>query len=427
MSEQKPKSQNADLANLPAALAPLCRRAHWVLWRWVWRFGKWTKPPFMPNGANAESDDPSTWSGYSVTLEAMHRANGSIDGLGFMLRKTGLTTVDLDHCLDREGRPDPWAALWLESMDGAYVERTPSGEGLRIIGIGRGKRLQRRWTIKNAPHPDAAIEIYRNCERYITITGAQISGGAKLQRIDASPIVAHYDAIKKAAKDAKAKNGSKNGADNKTGTFDFNETGASIDYDEVIRNGAPTNSDRSALFQSCVWHLTAKGRSVEEIVDELAQYPHGIGEKYTDRLRAEVERSYAKWRAEREPQPAAGMAGKSEEPSEDQVESRVENQMRTPSGTRSAGAACPSQHVPMRVAPSEHLGSNAVTMPSMIGTWSRALWFKGMIPSTRKYRSYARNSTRPLASTRGPSTRSMRSCSCACRTSSTPLLITSMH
>ena len=61
---QKPKSQNGDLANLPPALAPLCRQPHWVLWRWERRREKWTKPPYMPTGANAKSDDPSTWSDY---------------------------------------------------------------------------------------------------------------------------------------------------------------------------------------------------------------------------------------------------------------------------------------------------------------------------------------------------------------------------
>jgi primase-polymerase (primpol)-like protein len=88
-----------------------------------------------------------------------------VDGIGFMLRGTSLTSVDLDHCLDQQGRPSAWAETWLETMHGAYVERTPSGEGLRIIGVGGGERLQRRWTIKDAPHPEAAIEIYRTCER----------------------------------------------------------------------------------------------------------------------------------------------------------------------------------------------------------------------------------------------------------------------
>jgi hypothetical protein len=309
---QKPKSQNADLANLPAALAPLCQLPHWVLWRWVLRRGKWTKPPYTPTGANAKSDDPSTWSDYGATLDAARRANGSIDGLGFMLRGTDLTTVDLDHCLDLKGRPEAWAEAWLEAMEGAYVERTPSGQGLRIIGIGTGERLQRRWTIKDAPHPEAAIEIYRNCERYITITGAQIGGGAELQPIDATAIVTHYDAAKGTAK---ARSGSKN----RTGAFDFNETGASIDYDEVIRNGAP-NGQRSELFQAVVWHLAAKGMLVEEIVAMLEQYPRGIGEKYAGRLSEEVERSFAKWQAERQPKPAADV----EEPEEETVWAEVD-------------------------------------------------------------------------------------------------------
>jgi primase-polymerase (primpol)-like protein len=113
---QRPKSQNADLANLPPALASLCQQAHWVLWRWERRRGKWTKPPYMPTGANAKSDDPSTWSDYGATLEAMRRANGSVDGIGFMLRGTNLTSVDLDHCLDQQGRPSSWAETWLEAL-----------------------------------------------------------------------------------------------------------------------------------------------------------------------------------------------------------------------------------------------------------------------------------------------------------------------
>jgi Virulence-associated protein E len=297
---QKPKSQNADLVNLPAALVPLCQLSHWVLWGWRLRRSKWTKPPFTPSGANAKSDDPSTWSDYSAALDGMQRANGSIDGIGLMLRGTDLTTVHLDHCLDQSGNPDAWAAAWLEMANGAYVERTPSGEGLRIIGIGAGERLQRRWVIKGAPRPDAAIEIYRNCERYITVTGAQVGDCAELRPIDVGKIIAHYDTAKKA----------KNGTKGKTGAFDFNAAGpqsSSVNYDDIIQNGAP-NGQRSELFQACVWHLAAKGMSAEEIVAALAQHPKGICEKYAGRLQEEVERSFAKWQADREPQPAADTA-----------------------------------------------------------------------------------------------------------------------
>ena len=50
--------------------------------------------------------------------------------------------------------------------------------------------------------------------------------------------------------------------------LDFNDAGpqaSSIDYDAVIRDGAP-EGQRSELFHACVWHLAAKGMSVEEIV-----------------------------------------------------------------------------------------------------------------------------------------------------------------
>ena len=181
---QKPKSQNADLANLPLALAPLCQQPHWVLWRWERRREKWTKPPYMPTGANAKSDDPSTWSDYVTALGAMQRANGSVDGIGFMLRGTDLTSVDLDHCLDQYGTAERL---------GGDVARDGERRLRRAHAIGRRvthHRHRRRRTAaapvddQGRARPDAAIEIYRNCERYITITGAQIGDCTELQPID---------------------------------------------------------------------------------------------------------------------------------------------------------------------------------------------------------------------------------------------------
>ena len=56
--------------------------------------------------------------------------------------------------------------------------------------------------------------------------------------------------------------------------------------------------------------------SVEQILAELEQYPHGIGEKYAGRLREEVERSFEKWQAERQPKPALDIEDEEEEPEE---------------------------------------------------------------------------------------------------------------
>src|SRR4029077_20310153 len=67
-------------------------------------------------------------------------------------------------------------------------------------------------------------------------------------------------------------------------------------YPDLIENGAAPGADRSKEFQRVVWHLAAQGWSAEQIAEELAKYPNGIGAKYAGRLLAEVTRSYEKWR-----------------------------------------------------------------------------------------------------------------------------------
>src|SRR4051812_15677080 len=90
---------------LPPALKELTKLRAWVLWKWVERDGKKTKPPFQPNGKPAKSNDPSTWSTYEDVIRA-YRAGG-FDGIGIATgvehpdgsgRK--LAAVDLDHCRD---------------------------------------------------------------------------------------------------------------------------------------------------------------------------------------------------------------------------------------------------------------------------------------------------------------------------------------
>jgi hypothetical protein len=281
---KKPNTINADLANLPAALAPLCKLDHWVLWQWKLRKGKWTKPPFVAceQSYPAKNNDPATWAPYSKAIEIFNRANSNMDGIGFALPNTPFDVVDLDHCLDlKTGKADEWATTWLDEANGAYVERTPSGEGLRIIGLGTGEKLHRKWPIKGA-RAGAAIEIYRNAERYITVTGAQIGECQGLKSIDLlEKIAAHYDGAKR---------------------FDFNTAGTndkSIDWDDVIQNGAPAGSDVSAMFHSVVGHLSGKGMSIDAIVDELSRWPNGIARRYAGRLRGEVGRSFDKWQRKR--------------------------------------------------------------------------------------------------------------------------------
>lgn len=293
----KPNKVETNLENFPAALAPLCKVDHWVIWRWEQRKGKWTKPPFMPTDPQrkAKNNDPATWASYRAAVAAA----GKADGIGFALLDTPFVAVDLDHCLAGE-TIDQWAQAWIEQANGTYVERTPSGEGLRIIGLGSGEKLHRRWKIESA-RDGAGIEIYRNCERYITITGAQLGECKELAKLDLlDKIATKYD-----GKEQPNDNG-----------FDFNKAGASVDYDEIIRSGAPEGADVSAVFHATIGHLSAKGLSIDKIVETLSKWPNGIARRYAGRLRTEVERSFEKWQAKRKIRAGGAMGSTAAEPDE---------------------------------------------------------------------------------------------------------------
>jgi putative DNA primase/helicase len=284
---QKPHTLKGDLAHLPAALVPLTVLDHWVCWRWELCKGTWTKPPLTPAGKRARNNDSGTWSPYQAALAAVQNGR-TFDGIGFALLDTPFDCVDLDHCLDpATGRVDEWANVWLDAPNGTYVERTPSGEGLRIIGgAGDTQELHRKWPVPGARNR-AAIEIYRNTARYITVTGIQVGECKELGQANGllERIRAHFDAQHRGQKGKR-------------------KTGATA-YDDVIRNGAPDGTDASALFHSVIGHLCSQGMTLDEIVEELSRWPHGIGQRYAGRLRQEVERSFEKWQVKRRITPGA--------------------------------------------------------------------------------------------------------------------------
>jgi hypothetical protein len=280
----KPRTYNADLAHLPSALVPLTEEQRWVVWPWERRTTKsgkekWTKPPRQARNPrrNARSNDPSTWGSYAAAVAAV--AAGNADGIGYMLKDSNIGAIDLDHCVDQEStKLEPWAEQLCGEANGAYQEITVSGGGLRIIGIASGPETHRRF---NFDRSGAGIELYRNTARYITISGLQIGQCPGLPPLDAFIDMLFARHSGQAA-----------------GGLDFNDADpqASPDYDDLIQHGAP-EGERSELFQAVVWHLAGKGWSAEQITDELAQHPNGIGAKYADRLHPEVSRSYEKWRS----------------------------------------------------------------------------------------------------------------------------------
>lgn len=95
------------------------------------------------------------------------RAVDDLDGQprkGFVLNGDGIVCIDIDHCLDRSHRPQPWVRRLLAKVPPTWIEISPSGTGLHIWGF--------------ADYPTATmtrfgghtVEIYGD-RRFITITG----------------------------------------------------------------------------------------------------------------------------------------------------------------------------------------------------------------------------------------------------------------
>lgn len=143
-------------------------KAHnaWLNWQREERKGKTTKVPRMPDGTIASPTDARTWSPF----EAVANATG-FDGLGFVF-STGdpYFGIDLDRAFNDDGTLKAWAAEIVQAFAGeAYIEYSPSGTGLHIIG--KGKVPQGRRT----KIEDGEIEVYSS-ERYFTFTGQPYEG-----------------------------------------------------------------------------------------------------------------------------------------------------------------------------------------------------------------------------------------------------------
>ncbi len=149
---------------IPAEMRAL---PQWVCWRYETRDGNPTKVPYRARGwGRASSIDPETWGTFEQALKAMERHQH--DGIGFMFAGDWVG-VDIDKCLDPDtGIRAPWAIeLLVHFAQGAYMEISPSGTGIHIIGKGQipGKR-------NKTTYQTGAVELYdATSPRFFTVTG----------------------------------------------------------------------------------------------------------------------------------------------------------------------------------------------------------------------------------------------------------------
>lgn len=148
------------IENTPDELKPL----RWAVWRSVPRDdGKIGKPPRNPaTGQMIGADKPELWGTFDEVIAA--HAGGNWDGIGVLLQAdTGIVGIDLDGIDTLTAKGTPLRRLMKHAQEaGAYIERSPSGNGARVFVRGTlpGNKGRRK----------GGIELY-NDKRFLTVTG----------------------------------------------------------------------------------------------------------------------------------------------------------------------------------------------------------------------------------------------------------------
>lgn len=155
---------------IPQALKDIPR---WVTWRAEAASAdeKPRKIPYDPKlpQTRASSTDPDSWGTYEQAETAYH--DGDRTGIGFVLNNDGIVGVDIDNCIVN-GEIHDEAIQILQWLGATYVERSPSGNGLRSFGY--APPLERGAKGKLSEHLD--VEVY-STGRYLTLTGDVVNDG----------------------------------------------------------------------------------------------------------------------------------------------------------------------------------------------------------------------------------------------------------
>lgn len=142
----------------------LTARRQWC----TWRQSNGTKIPLQPNGFPLRSNDPSTFVSYEV-------ARNASDKIAFVLQSNDeFTGIDLDNCIDDNGKLRDWAWPIVSRLDGiGFGEISPSGRGIKFIV--RGKKPEGSKCKHAFGGDKQQIEVY-DFNRFWTITGDVYAG-----------------------------------------------------------------------------------------------------------------------------------------------------------------------------------------------------------------------------------------------------------
>ena len=156
-----------DIKNIPAELKSSCR---FCVWKFEKRNGQKTKMPYNPaNGDRARINDLRTFADFKTTLVTY--AMGGYDGIGIAVGN-GIGAFDIDHCIREDGTLNDTADTVLSIFPTAYVEKSPSGKGLRgFFHVPEDYAYDK--TVYYINNRSKGLEVYMPgaTNRFVTVTG----------------------------------------------------------------------------------------------------------------------------------------------------------------------------------------------------------------------------------------------------------------
>jgi hypothetical protein len=279
-------------------LQPLLAQRRWVMWRYEARNGggKPSKAPYVAADPNrhASSKEPRDWCDFETAITAAKRYG--LDGVSFALTPTVATTkpgtftptattwiaaFDCDDCRDpKTGALAPWAQNLIEEAQ-SYVEITPSGIGLRIIGYGRADPAVHN---KLKAPGGGSCEIYRQSPKFIAVTGDALDGwNRELANLDAA--IDNHRRTTPQAPD-------RDGGEDRSADYSHRSGDTPGWILDLVRK--TDAQDRSKEFFKVIRALKQRGWNSAEIEALFADNIDGIASKYWNRLRQEVDRAFGK-------------------------------------------------------------------------------------------------------------------------------------
>ena len=136
-------------------------------WKLEEQNGRMTKVPYRTNGKRANPADPQSFTDFASVCAVCDKYDGI--GIGIF---GDLFAIDIDHCVVG-GVVSEMAQAIIDTMD-CYTEYSPSGKGIRIIGLMSGLHYDKaRYYINNHK---LGLEVYvaGYTNKFVTLTGNAI-------------------------------------------------------------------------------------------------------------------------------------------------------------------------------------------------------------------------------------------------------------